>query len=90
MEQLEKGAPADELTPVSVCLRQLLGRRHPVAAAMQLLAERNMSVGARQARALRQQQRQLAMATELLKVHGCCEGVCGCCCSGLVHKGLRD
>jgi len=68
LEQLEKAAPADQLTPVAVCLQQLLGRRHPVAAAMQLLAERNMSPGARQARALRQQQKQLAMATELLKV----------------------
>eukprot|EP00775_Hariotina_reticulata_P000703 gene703-1003_t len=34
---------------------------------MQLLAERNMSLGARQARELRRQQRQLAQATELLK-----------------------
>lgn len=68
LEALAKAAPADELTPVAVCLQQLLGRRHPVAAAMQLLAERNMSPGARQARALRQQQKQLAMATELLKV----------------------
>jgi hypothetical protein len=70
LEQLEKAAPADQLAPVAVCLRLLLGRRHPVAAAMQLLGERNMSAGARQARALRQQQRQLAMATELLKVRG--------------------
>lgn len=68
LEQLEKAAPADELTPVAGCLRLLLGRKHPVAAAMQLLAERNMSPGARQARALRQQQRQLARATELLQV----------------------
>jgi hypothetical protein len=68
LEQLEKSAPADELAPVAACLRLLLGRKHPVAAAMQLLAERNMSPGARQARALRQQQKQLAMATELLKV----------------------
>lgn len=70
LEQLEKAAPADELAPVAACLGLLLGHKHPVAAAMQLLAERNMSPGARQARALRQQQKQLAMATELLKV-GC-------------------
>jgi hypothetical protein len=68
LEQLEKSAPADELMSVAGCLRLLLGRKHPVVAAMQLLAERNMSAGARQARALRQQQRQLARATELLQV----------------------
>jgi hypothetical protein len=77
LEQLEKAAPADQLAPVAGCLRLLLGRRHPVAAAMQLLGERNMSAGARQARALRQQQRQLAMATELLKVRGVVP--CGWC-----------
>lgn len=75
LEQLEKAAPADALAPAAVCLRLLLGRKHPVAAAMQLLAERNMSPGARQARALRQQQKQLAVATELLQVRvsaACC------------------
>jgi hypothetical protein len=68
LEQLEKTAPADELSPLAGCMRLLLGRKHPLAAVMQLLAERNMSPGARQARALRQQQRQLAKATDLLQV----------------------
>lgn len=69
LEQLTKEAPQDCLGPAAASLTSLLGRQHPVAAAMQLLAERNMSLGARQARELRRQQRQLAQATELLKVH---------------------
>jgi hypothetical protein len=70
LDQLTKEAPQDCLGPAAASLERLLGRQHPVAAAMQLLAERNMSLGARQARELRRQQRQLAQATELLKVQG--------------------
>jgi hypothetical protein len=68
LEQLTSDAPQDSLAPVAASLAVLLGKRHPVAAAMQQLAERNTSMAARQAREMRRQQTTLARATEVLKV----------------------
>jgi hypothetical protein len=70
LEQLTSDAPQDSLGPVTASLQVLLGKRHPVAAAMWELADRNMSFAARQAREMRRQQKTLARATEVLKVWG--------------------
>jgi hypothetical protein len=80
LQQLAQAAPPDELAPVAAAMQALLGRRHPVCAALQLLAEANMGPGARQARELRRQQRQLAQATALLQVRVVCLCVCVCVC----------
>jgi hypothetical protein len=77
LEQLALDAPQDSLAPVAASLQVLLGRQHPVAAAMQQLAERNTSLAVRQAREMRRQQKTLARATEVLKVCLHWEGCAG-------------
>jgi hypothetical protein len=63
-----KDAPKDSLTAPAASLALLLGEGHPVARAMAEAAEANMSLAARQARELRQQQATLAASMEVLKV----------------------
>jgi len=71
IKERTKKAPKDSLTAPAASLARLLGPRHPVAKAMAEEAEGNLSVGARQARELRQQQATLAASMEVLKV-SCC------------------
>ena len=63
-------APPDSLTPLADSVTRLLGERHPVTKRLRQLAEKNMSLAARQAREMRQQQEQMAAATAVLRVRG--------------------
>jgi uncharacterized membrane protein YgcG len=66
-----KDAPKDSLAAPAAAVARLLGEGHPVARALAEAAEANMSLAARQARELRQQQATLAASMEVLKVGMC-------------------
>jgi hypothetical protein len=84
LEQITADAPQDTLAPAAASLQLLLGKQHPVAAAMRQLGERNMSFAARQAREMRRQQKTLARATEVLKVR------CGIILEARLRRRTRD
>lgn len=66
-----QGAAKDSLSAPAASMARLLGARHPVSRVLADLAEETMSLGARQARELRQQQMTLAASMEVLKVRAC-------------------
>jgi hypothetical protein len=65
-----EAAPPDTLAPLAESVTRLLGEGHPVTKRLRQLAEKNMSLSARQAREMRQQQEQMAAATAVLRVSG--------------------
>jgi hypothetical protein len=68
LQQRAAKAPKDALAAPAAAVTRLLGPRHPVAKVLSDAAEANMSMAARQARELRQQQAALASSMEVLKV----------------------
>lgn len=78
LDERARKAAKDTVVPVAHSLSRVLGAKHPVVLDMMVLADRNMSVAARQAAELRKQQEQLAIAANLLKVKCCCWSVYAC------------